>query len=148
MACSRTAQSKIWPRWSLCFKLVNEGDLMSTKRVSTEKELAKAVEEDTDTIEIEGDLKDKVIRIKATGKIAWAICIGCIAAAVVSTLSTGGIGSLSIAAAAPVAVSILGIPTTIACVTIAVAAGGVGVLNKLRGYDLSREGGMCILKKS
>ena len=29
-----------------------------------------------DTIEIEGDLVRRVIKIKATGKVAWGVCIG------------------------------------------------------------------------
>ncbi|WP_275897270.1 hypothetical protein [Helicobacter suis] len=39
--------------------------------IQTEEELARAIKEGRDTIEIEGDLATKTIRIKATGKVAW-----------------------------------------------------------------------------
>lgn len=38
--------------------------------VSDEKELGSALKSGEDTIEVEGDLKDKVLRIKATGRVA------------------------------------------------------------------------------
>ena len=47
--------------------------------IINEKDLSEALKNDKDTIEIEGDLADKVIRIKATGSVAWAIAIGSIA---------------------------------------------------------------------
>lgn len=42
------------------------------KTVKTSKELGEAIKSNEDYIYVEGDLKNKVIRIKATGKIAWA----------------------------------------------------------------------------
>lgn len=39
-------------------------------KVNNEKELGKALHDEEDSIEIEGDLSNKVIRIKATGKVA------------------------------------------------------------------------------
>ena len=122
---------------------------MSTT-VSDEKELAKALADNEDTIYVEGNLKEKVIRIKATGKVAWAIAIAAIAAAIaliIVSLPTGGAGAVASAGIAPVAVGILGAPATMSAIGIAVAAGGVGVLNKLRSYDLIQKNGQCILKK-
>ena len=113
---------------------------MST--VKTEKELAKQIEDDADTIVIEGDLKNKVYRIKATGKVAWVVAIGAIAVAVTAVLAapaTGGVSSSAALAAAPLAVTTLGLPTATTAILIAVAAGGVGVLNKLREYDIVEE---------
>ena len=74
--------------------------------------------------------------------------------AVVAILATAGTGG----AAAPIsgvaglgasgaAVGILGASTTYSAITIA-AAGGVGVLNKLRGYDvIKRSENSIILKR-
>ena len=41
--------------------------------VKTSKQLGQAIKEEKETIEIEGDLAAKVIRIKATGKVAWGV---------------------------------------------------------------------------
>ena len=118
--------------------------------VSSEKELAAAIERGDGCIEIEISLGEKVIKIKTTGKVAWAIAIGAIAVAVVSILAapaTGGISSAPVAAFAPVAVGVLGLGTTTTAVAIAVAAGGVGALNKLRNYDVEKVGDKVILRK-
>jgi hypothetical protein len=45
------------------------------RRIRTEMELGDALREDTDRIEIEGDLSKKVFIMRATGKIAWAVFI-------------------------------------------------------------------------
>lgn len=108
-------------------------------KVKNEEELAKAINSDADEIEIEGDLAKKTIRIKATGRFAWIVAIGAITVAVVAIMSapaTAGSSSLISAFAAPAAVGILGIGTTVSAIAIAVAAGGVGVLKKLRDYDM------------
>ena len=111
--------------------------------VRNEKELAEALKQNQNTIEVEGDLAQKVIRIKATGKVAWAIALGAIGVAVgcgVATVATGG-------AAAPVtvsglaasgtaaAISLGGVSTT--AIAIAVAAGGVAALKTLRKYKIT-----------
>ncbi|WP_332405986.1 hypothetical protein, partial [Vibrio metschnikovii] len=41
--------------------------------ISNEADLGEALKREQDTIEIEGDLKNKVLKIKATGKVAWAV---------------------------------------------------------------------------
>ena len=110
--------------------------------VRDEKELAKAIEEEQDTIEIEGDLANKTFRIKATGKVAWCVCIGAIGIAVAATLAapvTGG-ASLSVKCfvAPVVATSLGGFSVATSAIMIAVAAGGVGVLNKLRKYNIEK----------
>lgn len=110
--------------------------------VRTEKELAKQIENNADIIIIEGSLKDKVIRIKATGKAAWIVAIGAIGVAVASFLSapaTGGVSTVSSFVGASAAVTTLGLSTTTSAILIAIAAGGVGVLNKLRDYDIVEE---------
>ena len=53
--------------------------------ITTAKELGQAIKENVDIIEIEGDLVSKVIRIKATGKIAWSVAAGALVV-VISTM--------------------------------------------------------------
>ncbi len=113
------------------------------RKVTTEKELADAIKENEDTITIEGDLVKKTLRIKATGKVAWVIAFGAIGVAVYSvmlTIGTGGVSAPATGAAAAftggAAISILGVSATTAAISIAVAAGGVGVLTKLRSYRI------------
>lgn len=102
-----------------------------------EKELGKAIKAKRETIVIEGDLKNKVVKIKATGKVAWAVAIGGIAIALAIILATGGTGILpTLVVAAPTTVSILGLPAAVTAVSIAIAGGGVAVLNKLRKYKI------------
>ena len=105
-------------------------------RLRTEEELAEAIENGEDTIEIEGDLKEKILKIKATGKVAWILAIGVIGVAVVIAITTGGAGAPASGIIGVGAVSVLGLPAAISAVSIAVAAGGVGVLNKLRNYKV------------
>ena len=50
--------------------------------ITNERELNEALQNGVDSIEIEGNLKDKVIRIKASGKVAldcriWCDCNAC-----------------------------------------------------------------------
>lgn len=114
-----------------------KGDLLM--RVHTAEDLGKAVKNEEDTIEIEGDLVKKTLRIKATGKVAWAIAIGAIGVAVAALVlapATSGGTVVVEAFAAPAAVGVLGLPTTLAAISIAVAGGGVAVLNKLRHYKI------------
>ena len=67
---------KILQAFVKCTSSTRKNDMADQPvRVRTEKELAKAVESEADTIEIEGDLGNKTIRIKATGKVAWGVCI-------------------------------------------------------------------------
>lgn len=120
-------------------------------KVLNEKELAEAINNDEETIEIEGDLAKKTVKIKATGKVAWIVAIGAISIAVIAILSapaTAGTSSLISAGVAPVAVGVLGAGTTVTAISIAVAGGSVAVLNKLRGYKLEKiSDNKVILKK-
>lgn len=123
--------------------------------VKTEKELAKALKRRDDTIEIEGNLANKTIKIRATGTIAWAVAIGAIGVAVYATITTIGTGGATAPVtatfafvAAPAAVGVLGGATTATAIAIAVAAGGIEALTSLRGYkEVSRSPNKLILKK-
>lgn len=106
-----------------------------------EKELGKALKRKDSEIVIEGDLSKKVIRIKATGAVAWGVCIAAIAVAVIIILSSPVAAPVSIPAMIPTlgtATAVLGIDATTAALGIAVAGGGVGVLNTLRDYRLEK----------
>ena len=110
-----------------------------------EKDLGKAIKEEKSTIEIEGDLARKVIKIKATGSVAWGVCIGALGvaiAAIIAVPTTAGtsapVSSLVATPALAGVVTVLGTGVTVSAITIAVAAGGVGALNKLRDYDMDK----------
>ncbi|TSA85757.1 hypothetical protein [Helicobacter mehlei] len=70
--------------------------------------------------------------------MALAVVIGAIGVAVTALLVTGGTVAPASGVVAGGAVAVLGFPATTSAVAIAFAAGGVGVLNKLRGYDLKK----------
>jgi hypothetical protein len=108
----------------------------------TEKEVANAIKEEADTIEIIGDMKNGVLRIKATGKVAWGVCAACLAIAIAAYLATppaaavtGGPAGFAFAfagtAAAAVPASILG-SAIVPAIVIGISAGGVGALTSLR----------------
>lgn len=117
---------------------------MST--VTTKNALANATKRGESEIVIEGDLANQVYRIKLVGPIAWGVAIFSIGGAVYLYLATpaatvvsapvgGAGGTLSFGAGSAIAVaaaSTIGINATIAAIGIAVAAGGIGVLTKLR----------------
>ena len=125
-------------------------------KVNNEKELGKALHEEKDSIEIEGDLAKKVIRIKATGKVAWGVLIGSLAVAIPLVIVTVGSGGTATPATAPAimglmgpSIATLGVGTTYSAVSIAagaaIAAGGasaipaaVAALSKLRKYKMTK----------
>lgn len=127
---------------------------MSTS-ASTPEELGKAIKADTPEIEIEGNLEKKVLRIRATGKVAWVIAIGAVGCAVAAIIATAGSGGTSsfvtvpgAAAAFGTAAGVLGAGAATAAIAISVAAGGVGALTKLRkDYKVEKRGGKTILVK-
>ncbi len=123
--------------------------------VKTEKELGAALKADESTIEIEGSLQEKVVKIKATGKVAWAVAIGGIAVAVVAACSTMTTAGTSGPLTVPIGIASIAVPSAslgttaaISAVLVAVAAGGVGALNKLRKYKMekSRDGRLVLVR--
>lgn len=108
----------------------------------TPEELAKAIKNNEESIIIEGDLKNKIIRIKATGKVAWGVCAVALAAAIalyiatpaaaVTTTPVGGSVALVHAVVATTAATATLGSAAIPAVIIGVAAGGIGALNTLR----------------
>ena len=55
-------------------------------KVRNAKELGAEIERGADMIEIEGDLARRVIRIRATGRVAWLVAFGAIGLAAGSYL--------------------------------------------------------------
>lgn len=111
--------------------------------VHNEKELGEALKNNVDSIEIGIDLKQKVIIIKGVNNAAWGICIAAVgigvAAVMASAMTAGTTAPVNALIATPAlagAVGILGVPTAISAVSIAVAGGGVACLNKLRKYKI------------
>lgn len=108
--------------------------------VHTEKELAQAIKNNSDTIEIHGDLAKKTIKIKAAGNVAWAIAFGAIGVAMASVFLTMGSGGTAapatvttLALTAPAAAVTLGLGTTITVGSLFVAAGSMGAAKLLFG---------------
>lgn len=105
------------------------------RKVDNEKELADAVERGDDTIVIEGDLGKKILKIKATGKVAWAVAIGALVLASAALILAMPSGGTTVGFTAPplgVAATVLGVSAAIAAARLAAAAGGTAVLTKLR----------------
>jgi hypothetical protein len=113
--------------------------------ITTEKELADAINRDDDTIIIEGDLAKKTIRIKATGKVAWAVAIGSIGVVfygVIVSIGTGGaatpVAGFAAVAGSGAALGVLGTAATTAAISMAVSVRSLSVLKKLRnGYKIT-----------
>ena len=106
------------------------------RTVTTEKELVNAIKDDeVSEIEITGELKDKVFKIKAKGKVAWAVAFGAIAVVVLivvtSPTTVGTQNLLALPALAP-AISVLGAGATLTAVKIAAFAGGAAALTYIR----------------
>lgn len=125
------------------------------KKVKTEAELGEALKNNEESIEIEGDLAKKTFKIRATGKVAWAVCIGAIGVAtysVAATVGTGGtsapVTGVTAGLTAATATTVLGGAVTYSAIAIGVAAGGVGALNKLRKYkQVSYENDRLVLRR-
>ena len=117
------------------------------------KELVNAILNGEIEIEIKGPIKDVVIKIKATGAVAWGVAIGAIGiavAAVIASPATGGVSGVvgGTAAFATTAAALGGTSIATAAIGMAVAAGGVSVLKTLREYDIKEQGpGHVILRK-
>lgn len=128
--------------------------------VKTSKELGQAIKNGVDTIVIEGDLAKTTFKIKATGKVAWAVAIGAVGIAAYSAIhiTTSTATNLNMgkniaftggAVGTTTAITILGTATTWSAISIAVAAGGVGALTSLRNkYKIaSKDSDKLILVK-
>lgn len=131
-------------------------------KVNNEKELGEAIHNKVDYIEVEGDLKNKVIKIKAVNTVAWGVVISCMTVGITLVITTAISAGTATPITAPAAVAaltpaagVLGISTAFSAASIGAGAasigGGVGAgiaaLKKLRKYDLIKEGAKVILKR-
>ena len=135
-------------------------------KVNNEKELGKALYDGADSIEIKGDLANKVLRIKATGKVAWGVLISCLALGiplVIVTVATAGTASVvtapALIGATGASIATLGVGTTFSAVSIAagatLAAGGLSAIpagiaafSKLRQYNtIKNKNGITLTRK-
>lgn len=123
--------------------------------MKSSEELGKALKNKEDILVIEGDLRKRVIKIRATGKIAWAIAIGCIGLAffALATILTSA-GTSSVVAIpselllGTAASTILGYHTAVSALAISIAAGGVHYLDDLREYEkVSDKDNVLILRR-
>lgn len=125
--------------------------------VSTEEELAQKIKAKDSRVEIEGDLANQVIKIKATGPVAWGAIVGATlvgAGAVYLTLTpspdpgTKGLAPAVGAGAFGSVAAVLGVGGATTLFKLAKAAGGVKVLTELRSYKIvSQSDGKVILKR-
>lgn len=110
--------------------------------INNADDLGAALNDQQESIEIEGDLKNHVLRIRATGKVAWAIAIAGIAIAVAAVVypvpepTSQALMKTSGLVSAGGAVAILGGSATVAAISIARAFGGIKGLELLRSYKL------------
>ncbi|MCL2690204.1 MAG: adhesin [Chitinispirillia bacterium] len=128
--------------------------------VSSNEELGKAIKSGANTIEIEaGSSAEKTyVKIKATGKVAWAVCFSALSVALavvvvgkIAVLPTAGVSAVAglaagTAGAAP-AIALLGLTAVKGAIIIAFFGGGIGALTKLRGYKMETVDGKIFLIK-
>ncbi len=130
---------------------------MSVK-VNSADELGDALGRKEDEIEIEGKLGDAVIRIRAVGKVAWAIAIGAIGVAIASVILASATqvappaapgAAIAGLASAPVLLSTFGsLSVAKIAVTVAIAGGGIGSLTAMRKYSLRKCNNKVILYRN
>lgn len=128
------------------------------KTVTTAADLGKAIKNGENEIAIEGDLAQKVIRIKATGNVAWAIALGAVTIGIAAVLASPGVvtgpagivveGTLVTLATTTcaAAVAIWGVKTTVAAISIGVGGQNVKALRKLKdNYEITQKGSSKVI---
>lgn len=113
--------------------------------VINEKDLGKAIKEKKKIIEIRGVLKNRVYSIKSVEKSIQNECATQISMAVLflqeMTNADGITTPVSVLTGTPILekiASILGISNAFSSIMIAMAGGGVGILNQLRSYQIDQ----------
>ncbi|MEI0492532.1 hypothetical protein R4J17_08805 [Brachyspira intermedia] len=119
------------------------------KKVRTEEELKEAIKNEEDTIEIIGDLKNKIIKIKAKGKVSLILGIGLILIGGAATILSGGsaapatIPSMAMAKAAfllpPAAAAAGGGSLGGLISALGIGSVGTSMLNSLKKYEIKEE---------
>lgn len=111
-------------------------------KVKTEDELVKAIKNNEDYILLEKGLDGTIKSILITGRICWGIVLGSIAVsitAIIASAPTGGISNVAHIVTAPIAITTIGSSAAISATTIAMKAGSIKILSKLRKYRIVRE---------
>lgn len=127
---------------------------MDAVRVNNEHDLGVALSLLKEEIIVEGDLCDKVIRIKSISDDEWLLIIGSLTAAVTAAVTTAATAGLAAPLVLPATVTgmgsviaVLGTTATISAVSIGVGGGSVGTLSNLRSYQMEIFDDYIILKK-
>lgn len=128
------------------------------KTVTTAVELGNAIKNGEDEIIILGDLSAKVIKIKATGKVAWILAYSAVSVAITAVLTSPSLllgaaglvaeGTLvSLASTlATSAVAVWGLGTTVQAIAIGVGAKNTKVLRKLKdNYEIVQNGSSQVI---
>lgn len=117
-------------------------------KVATSEELADALKVNADTIEIEGDLVSKVVRLRATGNVAWAVAVAALTLAITIMIGSRGRALFAAVPVGGAAVAILGLRAATTAIAIGFAAGGVSALRRLRNYrEVERSEARLVLKR-
>jgi len=106
--------------------------------VYNENELGRALRNEEDYIEIQGDFVSDIRKIKAINRVMWCLVLS-VLALIIATLLLAPVtaGTAPIAAslvAGTPAIGILGLSGCVTAIRIAVAGGGIHILKRLRRY--------------
>jgi hypothetical protein len=112
--------------------------------VTTPSQLGEALKDDVDEIEVVGELKTDVIKIKDTSDLQWKIAIGAIVAS--AGLVITGLGLPLALLSGGAAVAIIGAAATGAAIKMGVAAGDPRAVQKLREYSMEEKGESLVLR--
>lgn len=111
--------------------------------LTNERDLGRAIKQKVEKLEIRGTLKDRVCRIRSIEERQWKACVSQIGMAVVflqaMTKADGIPTSVSVLTGTPLLekiAKILGISNAFSAILIAMAGGGIGILNQLRRYQM------------
>lgn len=129
------------------------------EKINDARKLGKRINNGDDTIEVCGDLANKVCRIKATGSSAIIVALGCVSTAIIAVLlmvpsAASGPGFVTdgflASTTAAGAVAIWGVPVTITALTIGLGARNKNVIKTLYyDYDIvEKKSGSIILKRN
>lgn len=113
--------------------------------VTTPSQLGEALKDDTEEIEIVGELKTDVIKIKDTSDMQWKVAIGAIVAS--AGLVITGLGLPLAILSGGAAVAIIGPAATGAAIKMGVAAGDPRAVQKLREYSMEVSDDSLLLKR-
>lgn len=127
---------------------------MSTERVNNERDLGIALSLKKEEIIVEGNLADKVIKIKSVSDDEWLLIIGALTTTVTAAVTAAATAGLAAPLVLPATVTgmgsvvaVLGTATSVSAVTIGVGGGSVSVLLELRNYQMEIFDDYIILKK-